>query len=170
MIAQNVYVVGVHFHSASPGGRKIRIFLTFTIVAAIGYPDKRRPARTAYEFIGRLPGSLSSTLKGWTKHPKPARQYPNPISLAHEWQQLSASGEYRSQAHLARDMGVSRARASLVLSLLRLCPHVVEVITQLGDPLIARIITERQLRLPVEQQERRLQMIFVGIAMAQMNR
>ena len=29
--------------------------MTFTIVAAIGYPDKRRPARSAHEFIGNLP-------------------------------------------------------------------------------------------------------------------
>lgn len=50
---------------------------------------------------------------------------------------------------LALNLGASRGRVSQVLRLLSLCPQVLEVITGLGDPLPARIITERQLRLLV---------------------
>ena len=55
----------------SPVGGGIRTFLTFTIVAAIGYSGKRRPARTAYEFIGRLPGSPFSNLSNGLNIPGP---------------------------------------------------------------------------------------------------
>ena len=46
-------------------------FLTVTIIAAVSYPDKRRPARLAYEFIVSLLGSLFTTAEAWTKPPKP---------------------------------------------------------------------------------------------------
>ena len=106
----------------SPGGGRIRTFLTFTIVAAIGYPDKRRPARTAYEFIGRLPGSLVCTVNDWRKHPEPLSQYRNPIYLARVWQDALAAGVFPSQSHLAQGLGISGARVSQMLRLLGLSP------------------------------------------------
>jgi len=46
----------------------------------------------------------------------------NPIALAEEWQRWLADGDVRSKADLARTLGVSRARVTQVLDLLRLAP------------------------------------------------
>ena len=52
--------------------------------------------------------------------------------------------------------GVSRARVTQILGLLRLSQEAIEVLLDLGDPLSGRIITERQLRsltgLPPDEQ------------------
>jgi len=66
------------------------------------------------------------------------------------------SGECSSAADLARKLGVSRARVSQVLNLLRLSPEVLDRIAALGDPVPGRGVTERKLRpivelLPLEQ-------------------
>ena len=41
---------------------------------------------------------------------RPPRVYPNPVTLAREWQAALKSGEYSSAAELARKLGVSRPR------------------------------------------------------------
>jgi hypothetical protein len=67
---------------------------------------------------------------------------------------------------LARKLGVSRARVSQVLRLLQLSPEVLETIVACGDPLYARIVTERRLRsiigLPAEVQRQKVQTIFAN--------
>jgi hypothetical protein len=59
---------------------------------------------------------------------------------------MLTSGGYASAAELARTLGMSRARVTQVLSLLRLHPEVLQQIAALGDPLPAPIVTERKLR------------------------
>jgi hypothetical protein len=80
----------------------------------------------------------------------------NPVALAREWRKAIDDSLYSSQADLARDKGISRARVTQILNLLKLSPAVVEVIVSLGDPMHAPTITERQLRqlknLPEVQQ------------------
>ena len=56
------------------------------------------------------------------------------------------SGGYESKAELARKLGVSRARVTQVLNLLKLNPTMIRKITQLGDPLGSPVMTERKLR------------------------
>ncbi len=56
------------------------------------------------------------------------------------------NGHYTSQADLARKKGISRARVTQILNLLRLGPRVTGMVTGLGDPLLAPMVTERQLR------------------------
>ena len=69
----------------------------------------------------------------------------------------------RSRAELARHLGVSRARVTQVLRLLRLNSRVLESLVALGDPLPGRAICERVLRplvnLPVDEQEVRIRML-----------
>ena len=142
--------------------------MTFTIVAAVGYPGKRRPAQSAFEFIGSLPGALFSKAEQWTKTSEPLKQYRNPIHLAREWRKALDSGEVSSQSELAQNLGVSRARVSQVLRLLQLSPEVVNAIADLGDSLPGRIVTERSLRpmanLPAEEQESRMYTILMNLA------
>ena len=56
------------------------------------------------------------------------------------------SGEYTSQAALARYLGISRARVNQMLRLLKLPPKIQESVIRMGDPLPSRKITERRLR------------------------
>ena len=70
------------------------------------------------------------------------------------------AGNFRSQRAFARAIGLSHARVSQVLSLLRLCSRAQQDLEALGDPLYSRKVTERKLRpivnLPEDKQELRL--------------
>ena len=68
------------------------------------------------------------------------------------------SGEARNQTELARIKGISRARVTQILRLLKLDSLSIQELEKLGDPLKSKIITERILRpyvnkSPQEQKE-----------------
>jgi hypothetical protein len=88
---------------------------------------------------------------------KPSRTYRNPIFLAREWAAAMEGGNFQSKRAFARAIGLSHARVSQVLGLLRLCSEVQQGLEALGDPLYSRKVTERKLRpivnLPEEKQE-----------------
>ena len=73
------------------------------------------------------------------------------------------SGEVKSEADLARKLGISRVRVNQIVRLLKLDSLIIKHIEKLGDPLPSQIITERMLRpyigLPSEKQEDILQII-----------
>jgi hypothetical protein len=58
-----------------------------------------------------------------TKASKPVRLYRNPVTLAHEWNGMITNGECASLSALARRLGISRARVTQVLHLLKLTPQ-----------------------------------------------
>jgi hypothetical protein len=74
------------------------------------------------------------------------RQYRNPVCLAKQWQKDLSEGKYSSQTDLSRKVGVSRARVTQVLNLLKLPRGIIEKAITLGDPLTKPIVTERNLR------------------------
>ena len=74
-------------------------------------------------------------------------QYRNPIYLACQWQKDLAEGKYDSRADLSRKLGVSRAKVTQVLNLLKLPGDMIENLYAMVDPLPKPIITERNLRL-----------------------
>jgi len=78
---------------------------------------------------------------------KPIRTYRNPIFLAREWAVAMEAGNFQSQRAFARVIGLSHARVSQVLSLLRLCFRAQLDLEALGDPLYSRKVTERKLDL-----------------------
>lgn len=84
------------------------------------------------------------------------KAYRNPVALALEWRKALESGHHSSQADLARKKGLSRARVTQILNLLRLTPQAIGMVRDLGDPLPAPRVTERQLRrlinLPAQNQ------------------
>ncbi len=98
-----------------------------------------------------------------TRH-RPSRIYRNPVYLAQEWQKALSNGDCSCPADLARKLGVSRARVTQVLRLLKLSPEVLKAIAGLGDPLPSPIVTARRLRpivnLPEEEQKRRVGIIY----------
>ncbi|GAG12690.1 unnamed protein product [marine sediment metagenome] len=77
---------------------------------------------------------------------KIVRIYRNPIYLAREYKQMIESGKVRNQSELARKLGISRARVTQILRLLKLDSFLVQELEKLGDPLKSEIITERMLR------------------------
>ena len=81
-----------------------------------------------------------------TKPNKTIPVYRNPICLASEYKKMIDSGIVINQSHLARKLGISRVRIHQILSLLKLDTIIVQELEKLGDPLKAKIITERILR------------------------
>ena len=102
----------------------------------------------------------------WFKLPQPVsrrrrsesnrKKRRNPVALALDWQQRLDSGEVSSRAELARQLGVTRAHVTHVLSLLHLAPDARSLILGLGDPIQGKgfgIHTLRiRLRLPADEQ------------------
>jgi hypothetical protein len=92
------------------------------------------------------------------------RQYRNPVYLAKELYEGLDKGKYSSASALACHLGVSRARVTQVLNLLKLSPPVIAAIEELGDPLPNGHLCERKLRpllgLPEEDQIARLSSIL----------
>ncbi len=82
--------------------------------------------------------------------------YRNPVVLAKELQAALHSGDGRRPSDLAAELGVSRARMTQLLRVLRLSPGVLATIEQLGDLWPTRIVGEHTLRdlvdLPDERQ------------------
>ncbi|MCD4652905.1 helix-turn-helix domain-containing protein [bacterium] len=76
---------------------------------------------------------------------KPKKLYRNPVFVAEEWQKrMKKLGLTR--AELARELGVSKARVSQMLNILKL-PEIVLVKAKChGDPMEKRLVTERMLR------------------------
>ena len=96
---------------------------------------------------------LSAVLPG-RGNPKPPRvpKTPRVVELlrkAIEWKVLLKSGKVASQADIARQEGVSRARVTQVLGLLRLAPEIQEKILTSPGTLNRGPVTERRLR-PIE--------------------
>ena len=85
----------------------------------------------------------------WTicgRHPdkrKVRKTYRSPVALALEWRQAIDSGHYSSRADLARKNGISRARVTQILNLLRMATEIIDIIGGLGDPLPLPVVTER---------------------------
>jgi ParB-like chromosome segregation protein Spo0J len=92
------------------------------------------------------------------------RHYRNPICLAREWQHALNDGKFASLAALARHLGVSRARVTQIMNLLKLAPEVIQMISSFGDPLRSPFVTERRLRpllsLNLEQQKVQVEIIL----------
>jgi hypothetical protein len=83
--------------------------------------------------------------------PKPPREPKTPrvvelLRKAIEWQALLEFGKVASQAEIARQEGITRARVTQVMGLLRLAPEIQEKILTSPDTLYRYPVTERMLR------------------------
>jgi hypothetical protein len=59
--------------------------------------------------------------------------------------------EAKNQAELARIKGISRARVTQILNLLRLDKNIIDNLEQIGDPMDRKVISERELRKIIHQ-------------------
>ena len=65
------------------------------------------------------------------------------------------NGQVTNQSDLAKKLGISRVRICQILNLLKLNPLIIQELKKLGDPLKAKIITERMLRSYVNKSSRK---------------
>ena len=80
------------------------------------------------------------------------------LRKATEWRRLLDSGELPSQADIARREGLTRARVTQILGLLRLCSEIHEAILSLPKTSRRSVITERSLRPIVLLEDSRKQL------------
>lgn len=74
------------------------------------------------------------------------------VRKALEWQALLESGDVRNQAEIARREGITRARVTQVMGMLRLAPEIQRQIFSMPDAARRPAITERALR-PIAQRD-----------------
>jgi hypothetical protein len=61
------------------------------------------------------------------------------------------SGKVKNQAELARLKGISRARVTQILNLLKLDKSILDNLEKIGDPMNRKVISERKLRKIIHQ-------------------
>lgn len=86
--------------------------------------------------------------RGKPRPPKAART-PRVVEIlrkAQAWRELIESGEVRNQAEIARREGVTRARVTQIMGLLRLAPEIQEKILDMPEVLGRSAVTERTMR------------------------
>ena len=102
-----------------------------------GSPDWNIDRTFIYQFYFQKSAKKSFTRK---------KIYRNPIYLAKEYKEMIESSEVKSQSELAKLKGISRARVTQILNLLKLNYSIIQELEKFGDPLKSKIITERILR------------------------
>ena len=116
-----------------------------------GSPDCNIDRTFVYQFHFQTAVKASSN---------PKKTYRNPIYLAKEYKKMIDSGKVKNQAELARIKGISRARITQILRLLKLDYFVVQELEKFGDPLKLKIITERMLRPYVNKSPEEQKVLF----------
>jgi len=76
----------------------------------------------------------------------PMKIHRNPFHLAREYKYMIDSGEVKSQAELAKIKGISRARITQILNLLKLDKGIVNNIELIGDLIDKSNIRKRTLK------------------------
>lgn len=66
--------------------------------------------------------------------------------MAREYKEMINKGKVKNQAELAKIKGISRARVTQILNLLKLDKSIIDKVEQIGDPMDKKVISERELR------------------------
>lgn len=78
---------------------------------------------------------------------KPEKAMPaSPVALALAFQQMLEDGEVNNQSHLARKVGLTRARVTQILNLLKLPDSVIRNLCSISEPKKIALFSERRLR------------------------
>ena len=97
------------------------------------------------------PGQVVSAVPPGRGDPKPPREPKTPrvvelLRKANEWKALLESGKIASQAEISLREGITRARVTQIMGMLRLAPEIREKILSLPYTLHRPPMTERMLR------------------------
>jgi len=85
------------------------------------------------------------------KSPCPKKTYKNPIYLAREYKKMISSDKVKNQVELAKIKGISRARVTQILNLLKLDKSIIDNLNKIGDLMDKKVISERELRKIIHQ-------------------
>lgn len=116
-----------------------------------------------------FPIAAVDALRAATAEPALADDPPqHPIHLALEWQQMPAADPKLNMAKIAETRGLSRARVTQIMNLLRLPEQARETLLALSDPRQIRSLTEHRLRPIIacgdtETQNRQLQQLVAAL-------
>jgi hypothetical protein len=147
----------VHVAVDSPNGAHVAAYREQTVEIALG-PKRAFQNGNIGTMTRRVPAErVISALppKDRNRKPSKASRTPRVVELlrkALEWQALLESGRVRNQADIAHQEGVTRARVTQVMALLRLAPEIQAHILSMPDEARRPAITERALR-PISQME-----------------
>ncbi|MCP4448977.1 MAG: hypothetical protein GY811_27135, partial [Myxococcales bacterium] len=75
------------------------------------------------------------------------------LAQAEEWQRQLDAGEVKHRAEISHREGVSRARVTQIMHLLKVHPTVLDYVRCLGPGTPERLVTERKLRLLVARSQ-----------------
>jgi hypothetical protein len=145
----------VHVAVEDADGAPVAAYREQTVEIALG-PKGVFENGNIGRLMRRVPADqVVSAIPSRRRKPKPpqAPKTPRVVELlrqAIEWQALLASGEAPNQAAIARREGITRARVTHVMGLLRLAPEIQQHVLSLPDMARRPVITERALR-PIAQ-------------------
>ena len=144
----------VHFVQAGHHGVPVAPYREQTVEIALG--SKGTFENGNIGALTRLapPDQVLSAILPGRSNPKPSREPKTPrvielLRKANEWKALLESGKIASQAEIARQEGISRARVTQVTGLLRLAPEIQEHILSMPVMVPRPSVSERALR-PIE--------------------
>jgi hypothetical protein len=146
-----VYFRIVHATQNGHNGAPVAAYREQTVEIALGpkgaFENGNIGALTRRVAADRVVGAIPPRL-GKPKPPKEPRmpRVTEFLRKAIEWQRQLDAGEVRNQAEIARREGITRARVTQVLCLLRLSPEIQEKIFALPETSHRPAITERSLR------------------------
>ncbi|MBA7543257.1 hypothetical protein ES705_35587 [subsurface metagenome] len=101
-----------------------------------GSPDCSIDRTFIYKFYFQTAVKKSSITK---------KTYRNPIYLAKEYKEMIDLGGVKNQAELARKLGISRARVTQILNLLKLYKNIINNLELIGNERDKKIISKRKL-------------------------
>jgi hypothetical protein len=150
-IEPEIYFRIVHAAQNGHKGTPVAYYREQTVEIALG-------PKGAFEYgnIGALTRRVAtdSVIRVAPLHrgnPKPSKVAKTPrvvelLRKAIEWQVLLESGEIINQADIARQEGITRARVTQVMGMLRLAPEIREKILSTPNAVRRPLVTERVLR------------------------
>ncbi|MBW6521838.1 MAG: hypothetical protein K0A99_12660 [Desulfoarculaceae bacterium] len=150
-VEPEIYFRIVHLAQVAPGSAPMAAYREQTVEIALG-PKGAFENGNIGALTRRVPGdrTVSSVLQV-RGNPKPPREPKTPrvvelLRKAVEWQALLESGAAANQAAIACHEGITRARVTQVMGMLRLAPEIQEQIQSLPDGVGRASLTERMLR------------------------
>jgi hypothetical protein len=139
----------VHLTQDAQSGAPVAAYREQTVEIALGPKGAFENGNFSALRLRAPPSRMVNAVRPSNSNPARVPKTPRVVELlrkAMEWQTLLESGQIATQADTACQEGITRARVTQVLGLLRLAPEIQEHILSLPDAAHPPLVTERILR------------------------